>query len=354
MKPNNEPHVLLYPNTVDHVWDVLGDVRGSRSPSGLKEAKSYARLVTSATLAFRNVEVFKPRYDRVLKINPKIRMILSAVRGLESPSSEDESYFHGIDFGDFSAVTDAYYDKILDGMLEAFSEQTIIRYGLDDLEKYRSALKIFYEDCTPYFRIATKIIKSSTVILSPDFDINELTLRGPRTLTPSSILAILATSGIEIVLPSVDVSDVSVIDEIKAKHANEREELLDFLSRFIQQCYEGVKSGDYADVWEFASYTSTQELVRKVAAFERGLARSDARLKRSIKVGFLDEVPEIFSSYAFGTHEDRMKAGVKILSLLCKSWGDRATYKRLKTEYPEAAYLYEVRKKLGSGNGGKN
>lgn len=120
----------------------------------------------------------------------------------------------------------------------------------------------------------------SHLFLSSNPYINQLYLKSQTRMSAENILAILAMSGVKVVLPSVYAEQTDVIDEIKEKFSAEREDYIAFLRQYINDCYLGIQSGDYKDVWAYAEYKSNNELLGKLYLFEKAVAGSDKKLIR--------------------------------------------------------------------------
>lgn len=96
---------------------------------------------------------------------------------------------------------------------------------------------------------------------------NQFYTRSQTQPSADNILAILAMSGIEVALPKIYSEELDVIDVIKETFESERQDYIVFLRQYVNDCYLGIKAGDYKDVWTFAEFKSNNELLQKLHAF---------------------------------------------------------------------------------------
>lgn len=186
-------------------------------------------------------------------------------------------------------------------------------------------------------------LENESLFLSSNPHLNKAYSISLDKISGSNILAILAVSGIETILPSVYTEDIDVIDEIKETYKDEREEYIIYLRGFINQCHLGLMSGDYKDTWEFAEYASNNELLVKLHKFERAMSCSDKKLIKDAATNISGKGASIAQSVLSGNF---IGAGWSILEALVTSIKGGTARSNISSELPMVSYAYQIKKRV--------
>lgn len=233
-----------------------------------------------------------------------------------------------------------------------FSQRMRSDSGSDRMEAALVAMEAFTD-------LLTSPMKKSqdTLFLSPDPHFNRAILEMNPPMKAESILALLATAGISIFLPSIevktgDVMDINyvaedeILDELRTRYAAEREEFVLSLREFIKECHEGLKNELYDDVLDYADKATNQKLLMQVRRFEKAVAKGDAKLLERIRVGMVEGIPAVFEA-ALDPKKSAIKQGsVELLKVLCKSIAQKSAYREACEKFPMASYAYQLKKGL--------
>jgi hypothetical protein len=186
-------------------------------------------------------------------------------------------------------------------------------------------------------------LKNESLFLSSNPHLNRVNSLSLEKVSEPNILAVLAISGIETVLPSVYTENIDVIDEIKETYKDEREDYIVFLRGFVNQCHLGLMSGDYKDVWDFAEYASNNELLVKLHEFERAIASSDKKLIKDVATNISGKGVSIAQSVLSGS---LVGAGWSILEALVTTIKGGTARSNISSELPMVSYAYQIKERV--------
>jgi len=186
-------------------------------------------------------------------------------------------------------------------------------------------------------------IKGNSLFLSKNPQLNSIYSISQGKISSSNILAILAISGIETVLPKIYTDNIDVIEEIKESHKDEREDYIVFLRDYINECYLGIKAGDYKDVWDYAEFKSNNDLLIKLHNFERSVAGSDKKLIRDTTTNLANRSVSIAQSVLSGNF---IGAGWSVLEALVSSIKGGTSRSNISEQLPVVSYAFKIKERV--------
>lgn len=181
---------------------------------------------------------------------------------------------------------------------------------------------------------------AGSLFLSSGPHVNQFYTRSQTQPSADNILAILAMSGIDVALPKIYSEELDVIDEIKETFESERQDYIVFLRQYVNDCYLGIKAGDYKDVWTFAEFKSNNELLQKLHAFEKAVAGSDKMLIRDSVRNISGKSVAIAQAVISG---NLVAAGWRLLEALIKTMQGGTDRTNASKELPMVSYLYQIK-----------
>ncbi|MEI8290535.1 MAG: hypothetical protein WCH99_13780 [Verrucomicrobiota bacterium] len=189
--------------------------------------------------------------------------------------------------------------------------------------------------------IPSRTIPEETIILSNDPFITAEQVHNCKSLNHESILYLLATAGIDIVLPCVVAKEASEIESLKKDFEAERLDYLLYIEEKLHDLLEAsvAKAPDTAAIYEFASREFALELKLKAQRINAVAKKSSKNAVEKIRVEFLDQTPAIAKSLL---QLDFVGGGKGLFKVLLAAAKGEDEVKKVTAEYKEAAYLYRL------------
>jgi len=122
-------------------------------------------------------------------------------------------------------------------------------------------------------------------------------------LNPNTSILTLAAVGIDLMLPNVnfDLFADDEIDKLKEQFAEERANYLSTISSMAEASYEGLRTVNYEEVFDWAQTEVEFKLVPKARALEVAIQKASAKtLKRAGFSFWQDGIPAIGAAYFTG------------------------------------------------------
>jgi len=316
----NSPKDVANPQAAGHWFDIKDSSRA--------EYRNFlpARLVAS------EIETRSLKTAHIDDHNRQVCEIYSKLSGmLRSP-------------GKLQYVRDIVFDE---ARLCDFARQLPIGgiQELDSISLYNS-FHSFFDDIT---KTDDGLASKQTTFLSINPLCNFMYLFKAGPFSRSHILAILAISGIVTTLPAIFFEEESPIDEevietIREKYSTERNNYIEYLSQFTQECYERIVDGYYADAWQYATIKTNEDIKQLCKRYESAVKKSDQNLKKHLLIGSVHGIPEITRSFMGQSIPQAI--GIEVLRILSSSLSQRIREQRAESSFPMAAYIYNIRREL--------
>ncbi len=188
------------------------------------------------------------------------------------------------------------------------------------------------------------------LFLSPEPILNAAYIESQRIISPDNVIAILAISGINVVLPSVFCEEEGDLEMLKEICAEERRDYLDELTSMILKCCDGLRAGEYCDAWEFAKEVTDQKIQKHVRSLEQAVMKGDKNFLKRVKVGLEEGIPTICTAHLnppksllAAAKSGLATTGADFLKVFCTSMTDKSALKPAEGNYSLASYAYYLR-----------
>lgn len=190
----------------------------------------------------------------------------------------------------------------------------------------------------------------SPIILSRDSFYTNQYLAKMNVNTSEAMLAVLATAGISFCLPAVYAVDDEMVGTIKEKFSEELNEYKSHLENNIEQVRAGLSEdgANINDIWDFAHDNFSLKLKLKAEAIEIAVSKAEQKVKEGVWKGVKGSGPEIGSSMRTTGSSLREAVYKQMLNVFYPGYRTQMKYEEFKEKFPEAAYLYQIRK-MGKG-----
>lgn len=302
--------------------------------------QQFGRIAVAAQLIADDISVFEP--DKYIPTDNQVvdTIILGAMREIDS-ILQNAPERERIEFYSSTSIKMNMAERALERSLEMFSE---LWPDIEETDKDAVASHIL-DVLHAYYPIhVIGATNSDALFLSSDpFANKAYATTGADDLSAEKILAILATSGIEIALPCIYSRDADVIAEIKERFSSERLDYIAYLRGFLKECHLAIKAGDYRDAWHFAQYCSTNDLLVKLHNFESAVARSDKKLLSAAATNISGKGVSILQSALSGNW---VGAGWEVMSSLIESLRGGTVRSKAKAEYPMVSYVFHIKESV--------
>lgn len=300
--------------------------------------QTFGRIAVAAQLISDDISVFEP--DKYIPSDDQVveTIILGAMGEMNSilrNAPENER----IEFYSSTPIKMNMAGRALERSLEIFSG---IWPNIEKTDKEAVASRIL-DALDAYYPIRVfDAVNSDALFLSSDPFANKAHAMKTDAddLSAEKILAILATSGIEIALPRIYSRDPDVIAEIKERFSSERLDYIAYLRGFLKECHLAIKAGNYRDAWQFAQYSSTNDLLVKLHNFESAVAQSDKKLLSTAATSISGKGVSIFQSVLSGNW---VGAGWEVMSSLIASLNGGTERSKAKAEYRMVSYAFHIK-----------
>lgn len=300
--------------------------------------QTFGRIAVAAQLISDDISAFEP--DEYIPSDDQIveTIVLGAMREMDS-ILRNALVHDRIEFYSSMPIKMNMAGIALERSLEMFSDfRTVIaKTGKEAVaSRILAALDAYYP--TRVFGAAN----SDVLFLSSDPFANKAHAMKTDAddLSAEKVLAILATSGIEVALPRIYSRDPDVIAEIKERFSSERLDYIAYLRGFLQECHLAIKAGNYRDAWQFAQYGSTNDLLIKLHNFESAVAQSDKKLLSTAATNISGKGVSILQSILSGNW---VGAGWEVMSSLITSLNSGTERTKAEAEYRMVSYAFHIK-----------
>lgn len=159
----------------------------------------------------------------------------------------------------------------------------------------------------------------------------------------ANILGVLAASGISIALPYIGDQDHDVLEEVRERFRPQLDAYLASLSELTVTAYEGIQSGKYASVEQFASIHVNSKLRPAIAELNRAIEASRIKSLKTIANLISTNTADLMSSIVLGNVPGAI---AKVLEMISKGVLQLSPDASLACRHPLAAYVYAIRKDI--------
>ncbi|MET1253807.1 hypothetical protein [Aliikangiella maris] len=189
------------------------------------------------------------------------------------------------------------------------------------------------------------IENNSSIVISPDAFINAHTIRQIDNYSQESILMLLASCGITLTLPSIQAFDTNELDAFKEKFAEERQNYLIYISKFVNEVARELESNkpNISDIYEQAQKSFSLDLKLKARHIDIAIEKAKKKSKKEVNTSLKEKAFSIGSALLQGNY---LKIGEKLFDALVASHKKKKEIGASLSKYEEAAYIYQIKDKF--------
>ena len=188
-------------------------------------------------------------------------------------------------------------------------------------------------------------VVEDTLIISPDPFISSQALRSMESLTDTSVLMMLAASGINITLPSLRIPKNDDLLAFKEKYDEELSHYRIYLSQFVNQAKRELSNNtpSYEELLDFAKREFALNLSEKARHIELIAEKSSKNRSKNVVKCLKDKWIGIASNIVTANW---MGLATSLLESLDNARKERIQNPTELADYKEASYIYSIKKRL--------